>query len=43
MNELKNKLEMFCNLSGVKMEDVRKLFVDDEKQVEREKRWLTIK
>lgn len=31
MNDLKTKLEMFCSFSGVKMEDVRKLFVGDEK------------
>ena len=43
MNDLKTKLEMFCRLSGVKMEDVRKLFVGDVKQVEKEKRWLTIR
>ena len=43
MNELKTKLEMFCNLSGIKIEDVRKLFVEDVKQVEKEKKWLTIR
>lgn len=43
MNDLKSKLEMFCNLSGINMEDVKKLFVGDEKQVEKEKRWLTVK
>lgn len=43
MNELKSKLEMFCNLSGVNMEDVKKLFAEDVKQMEKEKKWLTIK
>ena len=43
MNDLKNKLEMFCRLSGVNIEDVKKLFAEDVKQVEKEKRWLTIK
>lgn len=31
MNDLKTKLEIFCRLSGVKIEDVKKLFMEDVK------------